>query len=248
MLEASAGGDEVVRRDRVVRVGQVHLHDLGAGVRERRGRGLERPVHRGVVAPRLREAGHADAEGLAVRRGRVGGRERVALVVDAPGGAGQVVGVGARDDRVDEGRVVDAGRERADLVEAGGERDEPPGAYELTFCDNGVVSREKWRIAGAADDLSWGLFFYRGAAERAGQAYIGAVLASADGNWPPAEQMPDVEAALNACGIELWEMYEVCNKSCEAPPLEPIHALNKRYGERGRNLLEAASCLEAASA
>ena len=128
------------------------------------------------------------------------------------------------------------------------ERDEPPGAYELTFCDNGVVSREKWRIAGAADDLSWGLFFYRGAAERAGQAYIGAVLASADGKWPPAEQMPDVEAALNACGIELWEMYEVCNKSCEAPPLEPIHALNKRYGERGRNLLETASCLEAASA
>ena len=34
------------------------------------------------------------------------------------------------------------------------------------------------------DDLEWSLYYYAGAAKVAGQAYIGAVLATKDGKWP----------------------------------------------------------------
>ena len=92
-------------------------------------------------------------------------------------------------------------------------------AHHSDHADSGVTSREIWRIAGAADGLEWALFYYAGAAERAGQRYVGAVMASRDGKWPPASEMPAVEAALRRCGIELWEMYEVNNAGCQAPPL-----------------------------
>ena len=36
------------------------------------------------------------------------------------------------------------------------------------------------------DDLAWALFYYAGAAAAAGQTYIGAILATADGQWPTA--------------------------------------------------------------
>ena len=36
------------------------------------------------------------------------------------------------------------------------------------------------------DDLAWALFYYAGAAAAAGQTYVGAILATADGRWPAA--------------------------------------------------------------
>lgn len=48
-----------------------------------------------------------------------------------------------------------------------------PGTFYFSVLDNGVVSKEYWRIVDATDDLTWGLFFYSGAAAAAGQSYTG---------------------------------------------------------------------------
>jgi hypothetical protein len=53
-------------------------------------------------------------------------------------------------------------------------RDKTPGTFYFTVLDNGVISKEFWRIVDVTDDLSWGLFYYSGAAEAAGQSYTGA--------------------------------------------------------------------------
>jgi hypothetical protein len=52
-------------------------------------------------------------------------------------------------------------------------RADTPGTFYFSFMDNGVTSLEYWRIVDAADDLSWSLYYYAGAAKVAGQAYIG---------------------------------------------------------------------------
>ena len=62
---------------------------------------------------------------------------------------------------------------------------EPPAACR-TCC----------RIVDVPDDLSWALFAYSGAASAAGQSYTGAVLCTADGQWPAASQEDRVNAAL----------------------------------------------------
>ncbi|EFJ31817.1 hypothetical protein SELMODRAFT_408066 [Selaginella moellendorffii] len=90
-------------------------------------------------------------------------------------------------------------------------RGEVPGTFYFTVLDNGVVSKEFWRIVDCADDLSWGLFYYSGAATAAGQSYSGAVLVSPDGMWPGEQHSERVNAALGRCGIKLWEMYTVTN-------------------------------------
>ena len=77
-------------------------------------------------------------------------------------------------------------------------------------------------MVGAADDLSWALFYYSGAAAHAGQAYTGAMLATPDGAWPPAERAAEVEAACARAGIELWELIEVTNEGCEGVPVRPL--------------------------
>ena len=81
-----------------------------------------------------------------------------------------------------------------------------PGLWTLTTLDNGIVSEEHWTTVDAADDLSWAVFHYSGAARKAGQSYQGALLCSEDGLWP-AGDAERIEAALAACGLELWEMY-----------------------------------------
>ncbi len=44
-------------------------------------------------------------------------------------------------------------------------RDGPvPGTFRLSVLDNGVTSNEFWTIAGVAEDLSWVVFSYAGAA------------------------------------------------------------------------------------
>lgn len=45
-----------------------------------------------------------------------------------------------------------------------------PGQFFFSVIDNGVASNENWRILDCADDLSWGVFYYGGAAS-AGTVY-----------------------------------------------------------------------------
>jgi hypothetical protein len=103
-------------------------------------------------------------------------------------------------------------------------RGDVPGTFYFSFMDNGVTSLEYWRIVDAADDLSWSLYYYAGAAKVAGQAYIGAVLATKDGAWPAERELPRIEKSLwEGCGVKLWEMCEVDNCACGGAPLEPYH-------------------------
>mmetsp|Transcript_6791 Transcript_6791/g.19665 ORF Transcript_6791/g.19665 Transcript_6791/m.19665 type:complete len:111 (-) Transcript_6791:56-388(-) len=66
----------------------------------------------------------------------------------------------------------------------------------------------------AADDLSWIVFFYSGAAKAAGQAYNGALVATADGEPPKASEASRIAAALQRGGVQPWEMYTVDNSAC----------------------------------
>ena len=52
-------------------------------------------------------------------------------------------------------------------------RAEEPGTFHFSVLDNGVISKEFWRIVHVEEDLSWGLFYYAGAASVVGQAYRG---------------------------------------------------------------------------
>ena len=45
-----------------------------------------------------------------------------------------------------------------------------------------------------------------------------------DGEWPAAEHLPRVTAALHTCGIELWELYQVDNSCCAGAPLGLLDA------------------------
>jgi len=85
------------------------------------------------------------------------------------------------------------------------------GAWTLSTLDNGVISKEHWTTVDAADDLSWAVFHYSGAAAVVGQSYLGGLLCSADGTWPEAARSgagyARIRAAFAKCGIELWELY-----------------------------------------
>lgn len=85
------------------------------------------------------------------------------------------------------------------------------GSWTLSTLDNGIVSLEHWTTVDAADDLSWAVFHYTGAARRAGLSYQGALLCSADGAWPAEARegagLERVRAALAKCGLQLWELY-----------------------------------------
>lgn len=93
-----------------------------------------------------------------------------------------------------------------------------PGQFYFSVLDNGVVSNEFWRILDCADDLSWAVFYYCGAASAAGTNYRGALIVTKDGCWPDMN-LPGVRdrisSALDRGGIKMWEMYEVTNENCE---------------------------------
>lgn len=87
-------------------------------------------------------------------------------------------------------------------------RADAPGTFHFSVLDSGVVSAEFWTIVDAADDLSWALFAYRGAAAASGQAYVGSVLCTRDGVWPPGPgAAAAVRGALRRAGVEEWEMF-----------------------------------------
>lgn len=86
------------------------------------------------------------------------------------------------------------------------------GAWTLTTLDNGMVSEEHWTTVDAADDLTWAVLHYSGAARRAGQSYVGALLCTADGKWPTAAapgtpEWKRIERAFANCDLELWELF-----------------------------------------
>ena len=96
--------------------------------------------------------------------------------------------------------------------EEGGKKQPPaPGAWTLLTQDNGMVSEELWTTVDAADDLSWAVLHYSGAAKRAGQSYVGALLCTADGAWPADARegagLARIQAAFAACDLELWELF-----------------------------------------
>lgn len=80
-----------------------------------------------------------------------------------------------------------------------------------------MISDEYWRIMDCADDMEWAVFAYWGAAAAAGQAYAGAVFCSHDGMWPAKEHTPRIAAALDLCGIKMWELFEVDNSAFTRP-------------------------------
>jgi len=91
-------------------------------------------------------------------------------------------------------------------------RDGEPGKWTLTTLDNGIVSKEHWTTVAAADDLSWAVLHYSGAARAAGQSYQGALLCTPDGRWPShcavgTPGFANIQAAFDHCGLALWELY-----------------------------------------
>lgn len=100
---------------------------------------------------------------------------------------------------------------RAVESDVSGEDGTSAGAWTLTTLDNGVVSLESWTTVDAADDLSWCVLHYSGAASRVGQSYVGALLCSADGRWPASAASGDglarIERAFAKCDLALWELY-----------------------------------------
>lgn len=93
-----------------------------------------------------------------------------------------------------------------------------PGTFELSVLDNGVTSREHWKILDCAEDLTYCLFYYSGAAAAAGLSYTGAVLGTRDGMWP-AQYTERIHGALRQAGIEPWELSLPDNSNCAEAPL-----------------------------
>jgi hypothetical protein len=100
-----------------------------------------------------------------------------------------------------------------------------PGRFLFSVVDNGVVSKEFWRILDCAEDLSWAVFYYGGAASAAGTSYTGALVVTPDGKWPEMteETTSRIQSALAKGEITLWELFEVHNDCCDVednpPPL-----------------------------
>ena len=86
-----------------------------------------------------------------------------------------------------------------------------PGTFRLSVLDNGVTSNEFWTIGGVADDLSWIVFHYAGAATVVGQRYIGGLLCTPDGKLPDESTSSEWKAALESVSIQPWELYVVDN-------------------------------------
>lgn len=87
-----------------------------------------------------------------------------------------------------------------------------PGTFKFSVLDNGVTSNEFWTIVDTADDLSWVVFHYAGAAGAVGQRYLGGLLCTPDGKLPDDEaQLERVWGALRSAEIEPWELFVVDN-------------------------------------
>uniref|UniRef100_A0A0G4I4C8 VDE lipocalin domain-containing protein n=1 Tax=Chromera velia CCMP2878 TaxID=1169474 RepID=A0A0G4I4C8_9ALVE len=108
-------------------------------------------------------------------------------------------------------------------------RAQTPGTFWFSVLDNGVVSSEYWTILDCAEDFSWAVFYYAGAASVAGLQYSGALVCSEDGTWPfkTSEGQEACEAArrtvasLETGQIQTWELFECHNEeaTCSGAPV-----------------------------
>jgi len=88
---------------------------------------------------------------------------------------------------------------------------ETPGTFRFSVLDNGVTSNEFWTVVGAADDLSWVVFHYAGAAGAVGQRYLGGLLCTPDGALPPEKELEEIWEVFRSAEIEPWELFVVDN-------------------------------------
>lgn len=102
-----------------------------------------------------------------------------------------------------------------------------PGTFRFSVLDNGVTTDEFWTIVGAADDLSWVVFHYAGAAKAVGLRYLGGLLCTSNGSMPDDIELPTIWKCLASAGIQPWELYLVDNRldspsaiSAGPPPLD----------------------------
>jgi hypothetical protein len=86
-----------------------------------------------------------------------------------------------------------------------------PGTFRFSVLDNGITSNEFWTIVGVADDLSWVIFHYAGAASAVGQRYLGGLLCTPDGKLPHPDELDKIWPLFRSAGIEPWELYLVDN-------------------------------------
>lgn len=94
------------------------------------------------------------------------------------------------------------------------------GTFRFSVLDNGITSNEFWTIVAVADDLSWIVFHYAGAAGAVGQRYLGGLLCTPDGTLPGEDQLKEVWPALKSAGIEPWELFVVDNNKMSAGYIE----------------------------
>jgi VDE lipocalin domain len=119
--------------------------------------------------------------------------------------------------------------------------DTDPCTFRFSVLDNGVASNEFWTIVGVADDLSWLLLHYAGAASAVGQRYTGGLLCTPDGSMPPTSELDQkIWPLLRAAGIEPWDMREVDNSKTSSgylatgpPPLDFFRGSRGTRGLRG---------------
>ncbi|KAL3937006.1 MAG: hypothetical protein SGBAC_007791 [Bacillariaceae sp.] len=107
------------------------------------------------------------------------------------------------------------------------------GTFYFSVLDNGIVSNEFWTLVDVADDLSYIIFHYAGAAGAVGQRYLGGLLCTADGSLDPilnddkgsekegssnnillpkGPMVDHVYSKLRSAGIEPWELFCVDNR------------------------------------
>jgi VDE lipocalin domain len=88
-----------------------------------------------------------------------------------------------------------------------------PGTFRFSVLDNGVTSDEFWTIIAVADDLSWIVFHYAGAAKSVGLQYLGGLLCTPDGKMPTnPNELKIIWDHFRTAGIQPWELYSVDNR------------------------------------
>lgn len=107
-----------------------------------------------------------------------------------------------------------------------------PGSFRLSTEDNGISLREFWRIVDCAEDLSWAVVHYAGAARSVGQSYTGSLLLSRDGNVPPKAPKERIRKAFEKAGVAAFELYAITQDQHFDPtaPLTEFRSL-KRYSK-----------------
>lgn len=116
-----------------------------------------------------------------------------------------------------------------------------PGTFRFSVLDNGVTSDEFWTLVDVADDLSYIIFHYAGAARVVGQRYLGGLLCTADGSLPSeSERKEKIYPMLRSAGIEPWELFVVDNSADSAGALDagppPLDFYRKEILEKIKEL------------